>query len=88
MHRPYRIPIPDWAAALVVIPPYLGILLLFAVSNWYVYFFCAASVAFGLSLHKLAEVCKQRGWANYEESSDGGFEQEYETTPITPGEVI
>ena len=66
VQRPYRIPIPDWAAVLLVIPPTLGIVFLFATSNWYVYVFCAGSLLFSCTLSKLSEVSKKQGLFGYE----------------------
>jgi len=80
LHRPYRIPVPDWASVVIVIPPFLGVTVMFAISNWYVYFFCAGSVAFGLSVFKLSKICKRRGWLNYESKEDT-CNQEYDATP-------
>jgi len=64
--RPYRIPIPDWAAPLLVLPPVTGILVILAISNWYVYMFSIGSVAIGVGLFKLMEVCKRREWLEFE----------------------
>jgi len=66
LQRPYRIPVPDWAAVLIVMPPTIGILFVFATSNWYVYYFCAGALFFGIILFKLSEVSKKRGWLAYE----------------------
>ena len=66
VQRPYRIPIPDWAAVILVIPPVFGIFVIFAISNWYVYVFCTGAVIFGILLFKLSEISKRRGWCNYE----------------------
>eukprot|EP00547_Thalassionema_nitzschioides_P004266 CAMPEP_0194220450 /NCGR_PEP_ID=MMETSP0156-20130528/28394_1 /TAXON_ID=33649 /ORGANISM="Thalassionema nitzschioides, Strain L26-B" /LENGTH=583 /DNA_ID=CAMNT_0038950491 /DNA_START=436 /DNA_END=2187 /DNA_ORIENTATION=- len=66
LQRPYRIPIPDWAAVLIAIPPSAGILLIFAISNWAVYIFTLGALAFGVILFKFGETSKQRGWFNYE----------------------
>jgi hypothetical protein len=60
VQRPYRIPVPDWAAVLIVIPPTVGILFVFATSNWFVYVFCAAALLLGYSVSKAS---KSRGWA-------------------------
>jgi hypothetical protein len=74
VHRPYRIPVPDWAAILIVIPPTLGIGFIFATSNWYVYVFCAAALLLGFSLSKLSKVSKSRGWCAYK-SKDNNYEK-------------
>jgi len=66
VQRPYRIPVPDWAAILIVIPPTVGILLVFATSNWDVYIFCAGALLFSYLLSKFADVASSRGWAAYE----------------------
>ena len=58
MERPYRIPLPDKAAFLVVIPPFLGILFIFLVSNWYTYLSCALSVAVGLIISRIRKDVK------------------------------
>lgn len=79
MPRPYRIPIPDWAAILVVIPPTLGISFIFATSNWYVYVFCAIALFLGASLFKLSKISKNRGWSTYK--SKENYSQ-YDKTPL------
>jgi hypothetical protein len=61
VQRPYRIPIPDWVAVLIVIPPTVGILFVFATSNWFVYVFCAGALLLGYSVSKAS---KSRGWAH------------------------
>jgi hypothetical protein len=75
--RPYRIPVPDWAAILIVIPPTLGVGFIFATSNWYVYVFCAGALLLGFSLSKLSKISKSRGWSD-NNSKDG----KYEHTPL------
>jgi len=98
MQRPYRIPIPDWAAVLIALPPTIGILVIFAISNWHVYIFSACAIALGLVLHKIGEVSKQRRWFTYETTvisnqsdsskgeDEGGFDQNRseELSPSTP----
>lgn len=66
LQRPYRIPIPDWAAVLLVLPPTFGMLLVILISNWYVYLFCIGAVLLSLSLFKFSEVSKHRGWFTFE----------------------
>lgn len=66
VQRPYRIPIPDWAAVLIAIPPILGIVAIFLVSNWYVWIFSIGAVVFSLGLQKLGAASKERGWFSYE----------------------
>ncbi|KAL7516449.1 hypothetical protein ACHAWX_001480 [Stephanocyclus meneghinianus] len=70
LQRPYRIPIPDWAAFLIALPPTVGILAIFLVSNWYVYLFSIGAVLFSLVLHKLGAASKQRGWFTYETKAE------------------
>jgi hypothetical protein len=72
--RPYRIPVPDWAAILIVIPPTLGIGFIFATSNWYVYIFCAGALVLGFSLSILSKISKSRGWCAYK-SKDNKYMQ-------------
>lgn len=79
MPRPYRIPIPDWAAILVVIPPTIGISFIFATSNWYVYVFCAIALFLGTSLFKLSKISKNRGWCAYKSKENYS---EYDKTPL------
>jgi len=65
LKRPYRVPIPDWAAIIFVTPPALGILVIFITSNWYVYIFCTGAIVFGVLLFKLSEIAKERGWCDF-----------------------
>ena len=81
VQRPYRIPVPDWAAPLVVLPPTLGVLLIFLLSNWYVYIFCAGSLVFGYLMFKLSEICKNKGWLSYETKIP---KYQYGMAPISP----
>ena len=76
VQRPYRIPVPDWAAVLIVIPPTIGIFFVFATSNWDVYIFCAGTLLFSYLLSKFADVASSRGWAAYE--SKGNKYNKYE----------
>ncbi|KAL3801991.1 hypothetical protein HJC23_010335 [Cyclotella cryptica] len=55
MDRPYRIPISDRASFMVVLPPTLGVILFFLVSNWYVYLFCGMSVLAGFAVVKIGK---------------------------------
>jgi len=48
MYRPYRVPIPDWAAVLLVLPPIVGILIIFLVSSWYVFGFVGGAMGLGV----------------------------------------
>ena len=66
MKRPYRIPIPDWAAVLLAIPPCLGIFIVFLVSNWTVCIFNLCSIVFGYSLIILGESSKDKWWFSYD----------------------
>lgn len=74
VQRPYRIPIPDWAAVLLAIPPTLGILVIFLISNWYVYVFSIGAVVFSMGLHKLGVASKERGWFSYETKAMNPYE--------------
>ncbi len=80
VQRPYRIPVPDWAAVLIVIPPTVGILFVFATSNWDVYIFCAGALLLSYLLSKFADVASSRGWAAYE--SKGNKFNKYEKTQL------
>lgn len=80
LERPYRIPVPDWAAVLIIIPPTLGIFAIIATSNWYVYVFSAGAVLFGVFFFRLSAICKQRGWLTYE--SKNTKPQQYAMPPL------
>ena len=74
VHRPYRIPISDRAAFMVVLPPILGIFLFFLVSNWYVYLFCGISVLAGFAVVKIGKNAHFFGHSvaqNFDEHSHG-----------------
>jgi hypothetical protein len=62
VHRPYRIPIPDWAAVLLAIPPVFGIIVIFLISNWYVCIFNVSSIALGYGLVLLGELSIEKEW--------------------------
>lgn len=66
IERPYRIPLPDWAAVLFVLLPTFGILCLFAISNWTVYAFSIGAILLGISFQRLGSFFKRRGWFTYE----------------------
>ena len=78
VQRPYRIPVPDSVAVLIVIPPPVGILFVFATSNWDVYIFSAGALLLSYLLSKFADVASSRGWAAYE--SKGNKLHKYEKT--------
>jgi L-asparagine transporter-like permease len=59
LQRPYRIPIPDWASVLLVLPPSIGIVCIFATSNWWVYTFSLGAVLFSYTLSKFAGASKK-----------------------------
>merc|ERR1712176_1693969 len=54
------------AAPILVMPPTLGILVIFATSNWYVYYFCAGIVVVGSILFKCSDVFRRLGWCEFE----------------------
>ena len=77
VQRPYRIPIPDWAAVLLAIPPTFGIIVIFLISNWYVWIFSIGVVVVSLGLHQCGTASKERGWCSYETKT---AESPYEVT--------
>jgi amino acid transporter len=66
MERPYRIPIPNWAAVLLVIPPILAIVVLFLVANWITYYFVIGTCIVCVGFHKMQEVARVKGWWEYD----------------------
>ena len=66
VQRPYRIPIPDWASVILVLPPCLGIVVVFLISNWYVWIFTVGAIVTSLGLQKFGTVARDRGWFAYE----------------------
>jgi len=85
LQRPYRIPVPDWAAVLIVIPPTLGIFVIFATSNWYVYYFCTGIVVVGIIIFKFSDIFKRLGWVEYESRKSNNHK--YATTPLDEDEI-
>lgn len=71
MERPYRIPLPDWAAVLLAVPPSLATIAIILISNWYVYIFTVGAIMFGLLFFKFGEVAKRHGWFTYEIKARG-----------------
>lgn len=55
VERPYRIPISDRAAFLVVLPPTLGIIAMFIVSNWHVYLYTSGTLLLGSGIVRVRE---------------------------------
>jgi hypothetical protein len=74
--RPYRIPLPDWAAVLVAAVPVLGIFAVFLVSDLYVCAINLCSITFGYVFIKFGQSAKERGWFSYreKEAADAGDE--------------
>ncbi len=68
VQRPWRIPVPDWAVVLIVIPPTIGVLFVLATSNWYIWAFTVGSLLFGYILLEVNKVSKHLGWFEYEAS--------------------
>jgi len=73
LERPYRIPIPDWAAVLIVIPPLLGIFVLFAIASWRTYVFVFGVIILGILLYFLMKISKRRGWCTYVDVPSSNF---------------
>ena len=73
VERPYRIPVSDRAAFLVILPPTLGILFVFLVSNWYTYLFCGLSVLAGLAVVRIAKKANVFGSTNGSHEENGDF---------------
>lgn len=71
MERPYRIPVPDWAAVLIAVPPCVATIAILLISNWYVWVFAVGAVIFGLGCSKVQEIAKVRGWFTYQVKSRG-----------------
>lgn len=78
MERPYRIPVPDWAAVLIAVPPCVATIAILLISNWYVWVFAVGAVIFGLGCSKVQEIAKVRGWFTYEIKERG-----YSMPPIS-----
>ncbi len=65
LERPYRIPVPDWAAILLVIPPILGLFVLFAIATWVTYAFVVFVCVLGLVFYYFQELAKKRNWCSF-----------------------
>ena len=65
VERPYRIPISDWAAVLLMIPPILGLIVLFAIANWTTYIFVAFVFVLGIMFYYLQQLAKRRKWCDF-----------------------
>ena len=81
MDRPYRIPVPDWAAVLITVPPILATLAVILISNWFVYIFTFGAILLGILFFKLGDVAKRRGWFEYEIKDRG-----YRMAQLSPDE--
>lgn len=66
MERPYRVPIPNWAAVLLVLPPILAIGILFLVANWVTYYFVISTCTLCIGFHKIQETARSKGWWEYD----------------------
>ncbi|KAL7432354.1 hypothetical protein ACHAXM_003185, partial [Skeletonema potamos] len=71
LERPWRIPLPDWAAVLVAVPPCLATIAIILISNWYVYLFTFGAVVCGALCFKVGEIAKRKGWFVYEIKARG-----------------
>ena len=69
VQRPYRIPIPDWFALPFVIPPVVGILVVFAIANWSTYVFIICVFILGILCHYLLHMSKMNNWFTFEVSN-------------------
>lgn len=81
VERPFRIPIPDWAAVLLVLPPTLGIFVIFAISNWYVFAFSFGSIVVGYLLFQFGRVVKRKKWFAFNERNPVLRYSEYAVAP-------
>lgn len=66
LDRPYRVPISDEASVLLVLPPCLAILLIFAVSSWVTYLFVFMVFLLSLGLVSIQRILKERGLFEFE----------------------
>lgn len=71
VERPYRIPLPDWAAVLIAVPPCLATIFILLISNWYVYIFSIGAIICGIFFFKVGEIAKRKGWFVYEIKARG-----------------
>ena len=60
-------------------PPCLGIVFIFLISNWYVWIFSIGAILVSLGLQKLGVLSRTRGWFAYENAS---VQTESPSTPI------
>ncbi|KAK1735799.1 amino acid/polyamine permease family protein [Skeletonema marinoi] len=65
LERPYRIPLPDWAAVLIAVPPCLATIAIILISNWYVYIFTFGAIICGIFFFKVGDIAKRKGWFEY-----------------------
>lgn len=70
VERPYRIPIPDWCALLFVIPPSLGILVVFSVASPKTYIFLLVVFSLGFLFHYFLHLSKLRKWLTFVNHSE------------------
>ena len=71
VERPYRIPLPDWAAVLIAVPPCLATIAIILISNWYVYIFTFGAIICGIFFFKVGDIAKRKGWFEYEVKTRG-----------------
>ena len=63
--RPYRIPLPDWAAFLLILVPCSMIVVLFSLASWLTYVFVAGVLFFGLFVYWLLDIARVRRWCEF-----------------------
>lgn len=77
LHRPYRVPIPDWFSFFFVLPPCLAIIFLLAVSSWLTYFFIIGVFVLCLLLVGAQQVFKEKCWFEFDNANTKQVRKEY-----------
>lgn len=70
LKAPYRIPLPDWAAIVLIIPPIVGLIVLFSIATWVTYAFTTLVTFLGIVFYYLQQEAKKRGWCSFISSVD------------------
>jgi len=77
VERPYKVPIPDWGAFLLVLPPTLLTVIVLFLSSWLTLLYTLVVIIIGLILHRLKSIARERRWCEFCEEGQSPLKHDY-----------
>lgn len=66
VERPYRVPVPNWCVAILILPPVLVIIFLMVTASRLTFIYMVAVQGLGLVLYQFFRIVKEHGWCEFE----------------------